>query len=102
MHPGLITVSALSSERATHHPTPPDFRRRFPSPFSSSSIPARHRHHDCTERRKLFTITLKSCSRPRENRVHAALEAVTTMSHHAPQRMTVESERRFHAIVNAV
>jgi hypothetical protein len=43
-------------------------------------MPARHRHHNSTERRKLFTITLESCSRSAGIRVHGALEAVITMS----------------------
>jgi hypothetical protein len=43
-------------------------------------MPARHRHHHSTERRKLFTITLESCSRPPGIRVHDALETVITMS----------------------
>jgi hypothetical protein len=43
-------------------------------------MPARHRHHHSTERRKLFTITLESCSRSAGIRVHDALETVITMS----------------------
>jgi hypothetical protein len=43
-------------------------------------MPARHRHHDSTERRKLFTITLESCSRSAGIRVHDAVETVITMS----------------------
>jgi hypothetical protein len=43
-------------------------------------MPARHRHHNSTERRKLFTITLESCSRSAGIRVHDALETVITMS----------------------
>jgi hypothetical protein len=40
---------------------------------------ARHRHHDSSETRKMFTITLESCSRSAEIRVHNALETVTTI-----------------------
>jgi hypothetical protein len=43
-------------------------------------MPERHRHHDSTERRKLFTITLESCSRSGGIRVHDAVETVITMS----------------------
>jgi len=43
-------------------------------------MPARHRHHDSTEHRKLFTITLESCSRSAGIRVHDAVETVITMS----------------------
>jgi hypothetical protein len=43
-------------------------------------MPARHRHHDSTKRRKLFTITLESCSRSAGIRVHDAVETVITMS----------------------
>jgi hypothetical protein len=42
-------------------------------------MPARHRHHDSTERRKLFTITLESCSRSIGIRVHEAVETVITI-----------------------
>jgi hypothetical protein len=42
-------------------------------------MPERHRHHDSTERRKLFTITLESCSRSGGIRVHDAVETVITM-----------------------
>lgn len=52
---------------------------RFPSPFPPSSMPARHRHHHSSERRKSFTITLESCTRSAGICVHDALETVTTM-----------------------
>jgi hypothetical protein len=42
-------------------------------------MPARHRHHHSSERRKSFTITLESCSRSSGIRVHDALETVTTI-----------------------
>jgi hypothetical protein len=43
-------------------------------------MPERHRHHDSTERRKLFTITLESCLRSGGIRVHDAVETVITMN----------------------
>jgi hypothetical protein len=43
-------------------------------------MPARHRHHDSTERRKLFTITLESCSRSGGIGINFAVETVITMS----------------------
>jgi hypothetical protein len=43
-------------------------------------MPERHRHHDSTERRELFTITLESCSRSGGIRVHDEVETVITMS----------------------
>jgi hypothetical protein len=43
-------------------------------------MPERHRHHDSTERRKLFTITLESFSRSAGIRVHDEVETVITMS----------------------
>jgi hypothetical protein len=43
-------------------------------------MPERHRHHDSAERRKLFTITLESCSRSGGIHVHDAVETVITMS----------------------
>ena len=73
---GIDRIEAL----ATCHPTSSDFWRRFPSAFSPSAMPERHRHHDSTERRKLFTITLESCSRSGGIRVHDAVETVITMS----------------------
>ena len=76
----LIQDQPLS---ATHHPTRSDFWRRFPSAFSSSAMPERHRHHDSTERRKLFTITLDSCSRSGGIRVHDEMETVITMPRHS-------------------
>jgi hypothetical protein len=42
-------------------------------------MPERH-HHDSTERRKLFTITLESCSRSGGIRVQDAVETVINMS----------------------
>jgi hypothetical protein len=56
-----------------------DFWRQFPSAFSSSAMPERHRHHDSIERRKLFTITLESCSLSGGSRVHDEVEAAITM-----------------------
>jgi hypothetical protein len=44
-------------------------------------MPEPHRHHDSTERRKLFTITLESCSRSGGIHVHDAVETVIMMSH---------------------
>jgi hypothetical protein len=52
-------------------------------------VPARHRHHDSTERRKLFTITLESCSRSAGIRVHDAVETVITMSHNMQPAMDI-------------
>jgi len=43
-------------------------------------MPERHRHHDSTEPRKLFTITLGSYSRADGIRVHDEVETVITMS----------------------
>jgi hypothetical protein len=70
----------LDRAPATPYPTPSDFWRRFPSAFSSSAVPERHRHHDSTERQTLFTVTLESCSRSGGIRVHDAVETVITMS----------------------
>jgi hypothetical protein len=42
-------------------------------------MPARHRHHHSSTRRKSFTITLESCSRSSGIRVHDALETVNTI-----------------------
>jgi hypothetical protein len=67
-------------QEASRHPPPPDSWRRFPPALSSLAMPARHCHHDSTERRKLFTITLESCSRSAGSGVHDAVETVITMS----------------------
>jgi len=58
---GITRIPAALT--ATHHPRGQIFWRRFPSAFSSSAMPERHRHHDSIEWRKLFTIMLESCSR---------------------------------------
>jgi hypothetical protein len=42
-------------------------------------MPERHRHHDSAERRKLFTITLESCSRAAGIRVHDKVKTVIAM-----------------------
>jgi len=52
-------------------------------------MPARQRHHDSTERRKLFTITLESCSRSAGIRVHNAVETVITMSRNMQVRQII-------------
>jgi hypothetical protein len=58
-------------------------------------MPERHRHHDSTERRELFTITLESCSRSGGIRVHDEVETVITMSRNmqAPS-LSIGSRRR--------
>jgi hypothetical protein len=89
-YPRLDRSWRVDERQATHHPMPPDFWLRFPSPFSLSSMPARHRHRRSSERRKSITITLESCSRSVGIRVHDALETVNTMSRHAPQLMTAD------------
>ena len=50
-------------------------------------MPARHRHHHSTERRKSFTITPESCSRSAGIRVRDALETVITMARNMQQRI---------------
>jgi len=57
-------------------------------------MPERHRHHDSTERRKLFTIALESCSRSGGIRVHDALETVITMSRNMQLRSRVRADVR--------
>jgi hypothetical protein len=52
-------------------------------------MPARHRHHDSTECRKLFTITLESCSRSGGIRAHDAVETVITMSRNMHTAMSL-------------
>jgi hypothetical protein len=42
-------------------------------------MPARHRERHSIARRKAFTITLESCSRPPGIRDHDALETVNTI-----------------------
>jgi hypothetical protein len=56
-----------------------DFWRQFPSAFSSSAMPERHRHHDSIERRQLFSITLESCSLSGGSRDHDASQYAATI-----------------------
>jgi hypothetical protein len=51
-------------------------------------MPARHHHHDSTEQRKLFTITLETCSRSGGTRVHDAVETVITISRNMQRSST--------------
>jgi hypothetical protein len=64
-------------------------------------MPARHRHYNSTERRKLFTITLESCSRSAGIRVHDALETVITMSRNMQlgQKFRVAPQRQAFLII---
>jgi hypothetical protein len=49
-------------------------------------MPAQHRHHHSSERRKSFTITLESRTRSAGICVHDALETATTMSRNMHDR----------------
>jgi hypothetical protein len=80
LYPGLDHSWRVDEhQEATHQPMPPDCWLRFLSPFSRSSLPARHRHRHSSEGRKLIAITLESCSRSAGICVLDALETVNTM-----------------------
>jgi hypothetical protein len=57
-------------------------------------MPERHRHHDSTERRKLFTITLESCPRHiaahRDHGFHRIMNADSTGSTQNPSGCDTE------------
>jgi hypothetical protein len=61
-------------------------------------MPARHRHHHSSARRKSFTITLESCSRSSGIRVHDALETVSAIDRnmHPRRRRWHHDERHSH------
>jgi hypothetical protein len=67
--PGIDRIG-VERQEASRHPPPPDSWRRFPPALSSLAMPARHCHHDSTERRKLCTITLESVFMMRWNPDH--------------------------------
>jgi hypothetical protein len=65
-------------------------------------MPERHRHHDSTERRKLFTITLESCSRSGGIRVHDAVETVITMSRNMHSTTEALTDLRRRILVQSI